>query len=249
MSNLANRYSAVTQRIQQAAAAAGRNPSEITLIVVSKFHPAKLVLDLIDLGVTDFGENKDQEAGPKALEVGQALAQRGSLVNHRWHFVGQLQSNKVKSVLRYASTIHSLDRESLLSALAKETAKLNQVQLDAGLDPMTPVDVFIELNLTGDPGRGGIEPHSVQEFANQVLQVPGLNLLGVMGVASVNSPSDPTVAERDFETIRAASELVQQLKPEAKFISAGMSGDFETALKFGATHLRIGTAITGQREY
>lgn len=249
MATLAERYQQVTNRIQDAILAAGRQPQEVTLVVVSKFHPAQLVLDLIDLGVRDFGENKDQEAGPKALEVAQALAQAGKPVDHRWHFVGQLQSNKVKSVLRYASAIHSLDRDSLLSALAKETAKMHEARQLESLAPLAPIDVFIELNLTGDQGRGGISPGGVSEFAERVLEVPGLNLCGVMGVASVASPNDSSVAERDFETIRQASLAVQALKPAATKISAGMSGDFETALKFGATHLRIGTAITGERVY
>jgi uncharacterized pyridoxal phosphate-containing UPF0001 family protein len=206
-------------------------------------------MDLIDLGVTNFGENKDQEAAPKALEVANALQAKGAEIAHKWHFVGQLQSNKVKSVLRYASAIHSLDRPSLLSALDKETQKLNAARLEAGESPATPIDVFIELNLTGDPERGGIEPTQVTQFAEQVLLVAGVNLQGVMGVASVASPTDPLVAERDFETILRASDAVKRLKPEAKYMSAGMSGDFETALQFGATHLRIGTAITGQRSY
>lgn len=249
MTTLAERYRAVQDRIDAAAVAAGRDPKDVTLIVVSKFHPAQLVLDLIDLGARDFGENKDQEAGPKSVAVADSLVLAGKPVEHRWHFVGQLQSNKVKSVLRYASAIHSLDRESLLTALAKETAKLQEANTAAGEAPMTPIDVFIELNLTDDPGRGGIVPANVQEFAQQVLAVPGLNLMGVMGVASLNSPSDSSIAERDFESIQKASFAVRELKPEAKFISAGMSGDFETALNFGATHLRIGTAITGERAY
>jgi pyridoxal phosphate enzyme (YggS family) len=255
MSTLAERYRAVQERIDAAAVAAGRDPKDVTLIVVSKFHPAQLVLELIELGARDFGENKDQEAGPKSVEVAETLAQAGKPITHRWHFVGQLQSNKVKSVLRYASAIHSLDRDSLLTALAKETSKLQEasylqgVGAAAGEAPLTPIDVFIELNLTDDPGRGGIVPANVEEFAQRVLQVPGLNLMGVMGVASLNSPSDPSIAERDFEAIQRASFTVRGLKPEAKFISAGMSGDFETALKFGATHLRIGTAITGERAY
>ena len=160
MSDLAQRLAAVIQRIHHAANEANRNASELTLIVVSKFHPAQMVLDLIDLGVTDFGENKDQEAAPKAAEVAAALQAVGAEIGHRWHFVGQLQSNKVKSVLRYASAIHSLDRPSLLSALDKETQKLNAARLELGESAATPIDVFIELNLTGDPERGGyIIPH------------------------------------------------------------------------------------------
>ena len=237
---IADRYSAIVQRIGAAAAKAGRNPSDIELIVVSKFHPARLVLDLLKLGQRSFGENKDQEAKPKFEEVRTALATDPALAglpNPEVHFVGQLQSNKAKSVLRYCQAIHSLDRDSLLKALA--TARQTEEFISK---PAT--DVFIELNLTDNPERGGIAPTDVVAFAERVLAVGGLNLLGVMGVASLDSQP-----ERDFETIARASQAIVGLNPASRFISAGMSGDFETAIGYGATHLRIGTAITGQRNY
>lgn len=230
---LADRYRSVTQSVADAIASANRDANEVTTVVVTKFHPAQLVLDLIELGARDFGENKDQEAAPKSAEV---LAH--GVPEHKWHFVGQLQSNKVKSVLSYASAIHSLDRDSLLSALVKETAKKR------ALGSFKDVDVFIELNLTDDPERGGIQPVDLSRFATSVLESPGVNLVGVMGVASLENR-----VESDFEQIRSASETLRSLKPEAKLISAGMSGDFATAIQYGATHLRIGTAITGPRQY
>jgi pyridoxal phosphate enzyme (YggS family) len=156
-----------------------------------------------------------------------------STIEHQWHFIGQLQSNKVKSVVSYASSIHSLDRQSLLDALGKAT-----------IEREVPLDVFIQLNLTDDPGRGGIQPANLKTFAENVLTHPGLNLVGVMGVAALDNN-----LERDFGAIRAASESLRTLKPEASLISAGMSEDFETAIAFGATHLRIGSAITGKRQY
>jgi pyridoxal phosphate enzyme (YggS family) len=234
VSNLAERLGAVQASIADACASAKRDPSEVTLIVVTKNHPVKLAIDLVDLGCSQFGENRDQEAAPKALEL---VADRpDSKVD--WHFVGQLQSNKVKSVLRYASSIHSLDRPSLLQALTKETEKLAQTG-----EPVS-IDVFIELNLTDDPNRGGIEPRNLLAFAESVLTVPSLNLRGVMGVASLGG-----APERDFETIAAASSALRALAPEAKYVSAGMSADYELAISYGATHVRIGTAITGNRQY
>ncbi len=226
--SLAERLGEAQQRIANATLAAKRELDSVTLIVVTKNHPAQLVLDLIDLGMRDFGENRDQEAAPKALEV-----RAGSDIEHRWHFIGQLQSNKVKSVVTYANSIHSLDRESLLDALGKATLERN-----------TPLDVFIQLNLTDDEARGGIRDGELLPFAEKVLGHPGLNLVGVMGVAALDNN-----LERDFGLIRAASEKLQTVKPEAKLISAGMSEDFETAIAFGATHLRIGSAITGKRQY
>jgi pyridoxal phosphate enzyme (YggS family) len=184
-----------------------------------------MVRELHTLGVRDFGENRDQEASAKAAEVAD--------LELSWHFIGQLQSNKVKSVLEYASVIHSVDRESLLTALTKQTA-----------ERQTPIDVFVQVNLTDDPGRGGINEPELLAFANQVALAPGLRLLGVMAVASLDGEE-----ERDFARVARLSELLVREHVEAKFISAGMSNDFELAIDYGATHLRIGTAITGNREY
>jgi pyridoxal phosphate enzyme (YggS family) len=225
---LADRLTDAQQRIAAAASVANRDPESIKLIVVTKNHPAKLVFDLLALGARDFGENRDQEAAPKAAEV-----RSSSPIEHRWHFIGQLQSNKVKSVVTYADSIHSLDRQSLLDSLGKATA-----------ERALPLDVFIQLNLTDDSGRGGIQPAALLPFAENVLAHPGLNLVGVMGVAALDNN-----LIRDFGAIRSASEMLQTLKPEASLISAGMSEDFETAIAYGATHLRIGSAITGKRQY
>jgi pyridoxal phosphate enzyme (YggS family) len=225
---LAERLADAQQKIAAAAEKCDRANDDIKLIVVTKNHPTQLVFDLLDLGMRDFGENRDQEAAPKAAEVRYA-----STIEHQWHFIGQLQSNKVKSVVSYASSIHSLDRQSLLDALGKAT-----------IEREVPLDVFIQLNLTDDPGRGGIQPANLRPFAEKVLTHPGLNLVGVMGVAALDNN-----LERDFGAIRAASESLRTLKLEASLISAGMSEDFETAIAFGATHLRIGSAITGKRQY
>lgn len=225
---MAGRLAEAQQRISVAASQHGRAADEIHLIVVTKNHPTQLVFDLLDLGMRDFGENRDQEAAPKAVEVRAKTS-----IEHRWHFIGQLQSNKVKSVVTYASSIHSLDRQSLLDSLGKAT-----------FEREVPLDVFIQLNLTDDPGRGGIQPANLLPFAENVLAHPGVNLVGVMGVAALDNN-----LERDFGAIRAASESLKTLKPEASLISAGMSEDFETAIGYGATHLRIGSAITGKRQY
>lgn len=221
---LESRYFAVKEAIASAAAKHGRALAEVELIVISKNHSVDLVTELYGLGQRHFGENRDQEASAKA----EASANLNDMV---WHFVGQLQSNKVKSVLHYAKYIHSIDRTTLLASLAKELAK-------------TPGNVkgFVQLNLTEDPGRGGIQPADLMTFADAVAAVPGIELQGVMGVAALDR--DPRI---DFETIARCSQQLQASHPRAKFISAGMSHDFEQALEFGATHLRIGTAITGNR--
>ena len=215
---LADRLARVDGEIADAARAAGRDPTGLTRIVVTKFHPAELVRQLADLGVRDIGENRHQEAATKAAEL--------SDLDLTWHFVGQLQSNKAKAVRRYASSVHSLDRASLADALAGDT----------------PLDVFLEVNLTGDLARGGVDPEMLVPLGERVLSTPGLVLRGVMAVAPLGE--EPRAA---FARVREASEQLRRLAPEATAISAGMSGDFREAIAEGATHLRIGTAITGKR--
>lgn len=224
MSDLSARFADIQGQISDRLAGLGRARSEVELIVVSKNHPAYLVRELYSLGQRSFGENRDQEASPKA----QATE---DLADVDWHFIGQLQSNKVKSVLGYAKYIHSLDRTTLLSSLGRELEKTGGT-----------VGAFIQLNLTDDPGRGGIQPDDLMLFADAVASMPQIRLMGVMGVAALDR--DPRI---DFETIAKASQLLQQQHRGANHISAGMSHDWAEALEFGATHLRIGTAITGTR--
>ncbi len=219
MSDLADRLRRVDERIAEAARSAGRDPSEITRIVVTKFHPASLVRELSALGVRDFGENRHQEAAAKAAELAD--------LDVVWHFVGQLQSKKARQALGYARVIHSVDRESLVTALAGDHAE---------------VDCFVQLNLTDDPNRGGVRPEDAERIAELVAGAPGLRLIGVMAVAPLD-----VEARRAFARVREISERVAAIVPGADRISAGMSGDFWEAVESGATHLRIGTAITGNR--
>jgi PLP dependent protein len=191
-----------------------------TRIVVTKFHPASLVRELAELGVRDVGENRHQEAAAKAAEIGDPRL--------AWHFVGQLQSNKAKAVRAYAATVHSVDRGSLVRALGAEDGR--------------ELGVFLEIGLSDEPGRGGVDPTQAESLAAEVLAAPGLRLLGVMGVAPLGAEPRPA-----FARLRAVSERVRTLDPGASAISAGMSGDFREAILEGATHLRIGTAITGKR--
>ncbi len=218
-STLAERLAAVDARIAEAARVAGRDPADITRIVVTKFHPASLVRELVALGVRDVGENRHQEALAKWQELDDASV--------RWHFVGQLQSNKARQALRYASVVHSVDRPSLVHALEGDHA---------------PVGCFVQLNLTEDPARGGVRGEGLEHVAEAVLAAPGLELLGVMAVAPLGE--EPRAA---FARVREASERLRRFAPGAASISAGMSADYPAAILEGATHLRIGTAITGKR--
>jgi pyridoxal phosphate enzyme (YggS family) len=178
------------------------------------------VLELRRLGVRDVGENRHQEAVAKVAEVDDPSL--------NWHFVGQLQSNKARAVRAYAATVHSVDRASLVDSLGSGDGR--------------DVGVFLEIDLSGEPGRGGIAPADAPALAELALATPGLQLLGVMGVAPLGAEPRPA-----FERLRVVSDNIQALSPTATAISAGMSGDFREAIQEGATHLRIGTAITGNR--
>lgn len=205
--------------MSDAATQAGRDASELTLIAITKFHPASLVRELAALGVHDIGENRHQEAQAKATALDD--------LELDWHFVGQLQSKKAKQVRRYASCVHSIDRESVVDALSN------------GDDVL---ECFVQVNLTDDPGRGGVQPVQLEALVERVLEAPALRLRGLMAVAPLGEPARPA-----FERVRELSHRIQHLAPTARDLSMGMSHDFTDAILEGATHLRIGTAITGNR--
>jgi pyridoxal phosphate enzyme (YggS family) len=234
LAQLETNLTAVRRRIDAAAAAAGRQATPPQLIVVTKFHPAQDVRRLASLGVTDVGENRDQEASDKAAQLADLAL--------RWHFIGQLQSNKAKSVVRYAAAVHSVDRAPLAAALAKAMA------VEADRTGRPPLDCFIQVSLAGladgaaAAHRGGAAPGEVPALAEQLAGAPGLRLAGVMAVAPLGA--DPAAA---FEKLAGISGQLRAQFPDATGISAGMSQDLEQAVRFGATHLRIGSDILGPR--
>lgn len=230
LAELRERLAGVRQRIDAAVAGAGRQADPPQLIVVTKFHPAEDVARLAALGVTDVGENRDQEAADKAARLaGLPL---------RWHFIGQLQSNKAKSVVRYAHAVHSVDRPQLATALAK-VVRAEQERAGRG-----DLACFIQVSLDADADghRGGALPADVPGLAEQLSASPGLRLAGVMAVAPLGA-----APEAAFEKLAEISARLRSQYPQATAISAGMSQDLEAAVRFGATHLRIGSDILGPR--
>jgi PLP dependent protein len=238
LTELSANLTAVRAQIERACSAAGRDPAEVQLIAVTKTFPVPDVMMLARLGVTDVGENRDQEAAPKVA----ACAAAG--VSLRWHFIGQLQVNKVASVARYAAMVHSVDRSRLVTALSKRAAENGRV-----------VRCLVQVSLDGDAGsdggrgepqppagRGGADPAQVLGLADEIAAAGSLELAGVMGVAPLGQPTRPAYA-RLWEI--AAS--VRARHPGAVVISAGMSADLDDAIAEGATHVRIGTALLGGR--
>lgn len=224
MTELEDRLRAVDEEIADAARSAGRHPEDITRIVVTKFHPAALVRELYALGVRDVGENRQQELAAKAPEV-------GDLEDLRWHFIGQAQTNKAGAIRRLSQSVHSVDRIRLADALERAAASDEDV-----------LDVLIQINLTDDPGRGGVDPAGLEQLAEHIVGLRSLRLRGVTGVA----PLDEEPA-RAFARMTGYAGRIRSVSPDADWLSMGMTADFREAIAHGATHLRIGSAITGPR--
>jgi pyridoxal phosphate enzyme (YggS family) len=222
---LSGRLADVRGRIEAACRAAGRDPGEVTLIAITKTFPASDVRLLYGLGVHDVGENRDQEAAPKAAECADLAP---SLT---WHFVGQLQTNKAARVVGYAGVVHSVDRLRLVRALGEQARKVDRV-----------VTCLVQVSLDRDKARGGVPEPGVGELAGAIAAEDGLVLGGIMAMAPLGVP--PAQAFAPLPRIAAAMRAGH---PAAVIVSAGMSGDMEAAIAAGATHVRIGTALLGGR--
>ncbi|HEX8304000.1 MAG TPA: YggS family pyridoxal phosphate-dependent enzyme [Jatrophihabitans sp.] len=235
LAELRDNLAAVRSRIAQGCAAAGRSEDEITLIAVTKFFPASDAALLAQLGLTDLGENRDQDASAKSAELA-ALTE----VAVRWHFIGQLQTNKARSVARYADLVHSVDRQGLADALEDGARRADRPELD----------VLVQLSLDPEPGaepgrtgRGGGAADELMRLADRVAASEVLRLAGIMAIAPLGG--DPDEA---FSHLAEVAQRLRESHPAAGIVSAGMSDDLEAALRHGATHVRIGTALLGRRE-
>ncbi|MDX3237377.1 YggS family pyridoxal phosphate-dependent enzyme [Streptomyces sp. ME03-5709C] len=230
---LAGNLAAVRERIAAACAAAGRARDEVTLIVVTKTYPASDVRILSRLGVREVAENRDQDAAPKA----EACAD----LPLTWHFVGQLQTNKVRSVVRYADVVHSVDRLRLVDALSAAVMKSERAGRELGCLVQVALDAE-----SGPESRGGVAPDAVEGIAEAVAAAPGLRLDGLMTVAPLAGPyaGQPRAA---FDRLAEIASCLRAAHPAANMVSAGMSADLEEAIAAGATHVRIGSAVLGVR--
>lgn len=214
------------ERISTAAIAAKREPNDINLIAVTKNFPIPDLLTLYEAGVRDFGENRDQEAREKVSQLPTDI---------NWHFQGQIQSNKLKSITQWATYIHSVDQFKYAKMISDFTeSERCSIFIQISLDQITGN----QLSQT----RGGVNPATLLQLADQILQLPKVNLLGVMAVAPLNGSTSEAFAQMS----QLSSALIKS-HPQARALSIGMSGDFEEAIRHGATHLRIGSSILGNR--
>lgn len=221
-SRIVERLASVRARVAQACARAGRPVESVTLVAVSKLKPAALIREAYAAGQRDFGENYAQELRDKAAEL-------AGLEGLRWHAIGPLQTNKVKYVAKVAHAFHALERLEVARELSKRR------------EGTTPLPCYVEVNVGGESTKSGLEPSALPEFITEVRALPGLQLVGLM---SLPPPTDDTSRARGyFQTLRelARHHGLSQL-------SMGTTHDFELAIEAGATHVRVGTAIFGERD-
>jgi hypothetical protein len=230
---LAGRLAAVRQRIDGACRSAGRDPSEVELVAVTKTVPAEDVALLLDLGLTAFGENRVQEAGAKVERV----AQLRPGARPRWHLVGGLQRNKAAAAARWADRVESVDSIRVADALDRAVRRLMETGGRA-----EPLPVLLQLSIDGDPRRGGVPGSDLEPLAEHVARCAGLHLQGVMTVAPLGMDPD-----RAFSAAAQAANRVRTRFPQATTFSAGMSGDLESAIGHGSGVVRVGTALVGER--
>ncbi|WP_107983455.1 YggS family pyridoxal phosphate-dependent enzyme [Rhodococcus sp. OK519] len=231
---IASALTRVRARLDAACRDAGREPGAVALLPVTKFFPASDVRVLYDLGCREFGESREPEASQKVADF---TADPGVTESVHWHMIGRLQRNKVKSVVRWADTIHSLDSERLADAVSAAV----DAATDAG-ERSGPVEMLIQVSLDGDPSRGGVPVEDLEALADRVACAPGLELGGLMAVPPLGA--DPDAA---FAQLHAVHADLVRVHPGATTLSAGMTGDLESAVRHGSTCVRVGTALLGSR--
>jgi PLP dependent protein len=222
---VAANYARVLERIASSAHRAGRSPDEVTLVAISKTFSADVVLRAIAAGVTDLGENRAQELREKATIIGDRA---------RWHFVGHLQTNKVRQVVGTALLIHSVDRFGLAEAVARRARSLGITQ-----------DVLVEVNVSGESTKQGVDPARAVALAREIDALQGLSVKGLMTMAPL--AQDAEESRSYFEDLAALGLLVRKSLPAAVELSMGMTRDFEVAIEAGATLVRVGEAVFGPR--
>jgi PLP dependent protein len=230
---LATRLAAVRQRIAAACEAADRPPDEVALLAVTKRVPASDVALLLDLGQTAFAENLVQEAAAKVQEVARLRPD----ATPRWHMIGGLQRNKAREVVRWADRVESVDSERLADALDRAVRREQETGGRAA-----PLPVLVQFSVDGDRRRGGVPRNALLQLAEHVVSCAGLQLDGLMAVAPLGAEPDGAFAE-----VAEAAELLRAEFPQAKTLSAGMSGDLEAAVRHGSVVVRVGTALVGER--
>ncbi len=226
-------WSDVIGRAKLAAEQCGRNFEEILVLAVSKTHPLQAVISGMEIGINDFGENYAQELKDKQAEI-----VAGQFQQPNWHFIGHLQTNKVKYLAPFVKMIHSVDTVKLAEEISKQAEKNAR-----------NIDILLQVNSSGEDSKSGCEPDEIFELAEQIIKLPNITVCGLMAIGSF--ASDPEISKREFTLLRNLRNELQAKHPEIDFhhLSMGMTNDFDLAIAEGATIVRVGTAIFGARDY
>ena len=217
----------IQQKIERSAERAGRSPSEVTVVLVTKNVPPERIREAFDAGSRDFGENRVQEFLTKKAALPSEI---------RWHFVGHLQTNKVKSLLGEMELLHSLDRLALAEEIEKQAEKRS-----------LEVKALVQVNTSGEATKSGFAPEEVEAAFQKLCALPRIKLQGLMTIGPLTD--QPEAIRASFRKLRALRNQLQEKFPSVQLshLSMGMSGDYEIAVEEGATLLRIGTAVFGER--
>lgn len=238
MTNIISNLTSIRERIAEAAIRCGRDPSEITLVAVTKMVPLEDILVAIKAGIKDIGENRIQEAKEKIHLIKKHTESCDINQNLKFHLVGYLQTNKVKVAVELFDLIHSVDRIAVAEEINKRASKLNKIQA-----------VLVEVNTSGEATKAGVTPDKLLELVEKISIFPNLNVCGLMTIGPLTTEKDKIRAS--FRLLRNLAQKISDLKipnVEMRFLSMGMSDDFEIAIEEGANMLRIGRAIFGERK-
>lgn len=231
--SIPDNWKRISNQVAESSIACGRNPDAVTVVAVSKMHPLDAVKSAWEGGARVFGENYAQEFRDKIRESEE------SNFSPEWHFIGALQSNKVKYIIPHAAMIHSCSSQSVAE-------EINRLSEKAGVH----TDVLIQVNTSGELSKSGIQPHAIQDYLEKIIGLQSLHLRGLMTIPTATEDIKQLIKE--FNLLRSIHELVKPYIPEPQdwnVLSMGMSDDFSIAIQEGATHVRIGTAIFGARSY
>lgn len=226
---LRSRYDEMLRSAHEAAITSGRSPESVRVLAVSKTQPLEIIHAALEGGITMLGENYAQELKDKAAECPPNVAE--------WHFIGHLQTNKVKMIAPYVSCIHSVDSARLAQEISKAASALGRT-----------IDVLLQVNTSGEESKSGCEPHEIHALAEAALKEPNIHVRGLMTIAAFSD--DAEFVRPMFRSLRSLRDELRIRFPEASFdeLSMGMSGDYAAAIQEGSTIIRVGTAIFGERE-
>ncbi|MDR0927564.1 MAG: YggS family pyridoxal phosphate-dependent enzyme [Ignavibacteria bacterium] len=231
-------YENIQNKIIRAANAVGRNPDDIKILAVSKTHNYEVIANAISAGIPVFAENYAQEFRDKNKELTEYYVNNNlNIPLFEWHFIGHLQENKVKYIIPYVTTIHTIDSIGLATEINKQSEKYNK-----------KVNVLLQINTSGEESKSGVEPETANTLTKQMLALPNLNLIGLMTIGTFSE--DAKIIRKEFTLLRNTLKDVNDVCGiDLKELSMGMSHDFEIAISEQATMVRIGTAIFGERYY